>query len=73
MEQLTKRELEILPFICFSKKEIAKHFGISICTVDSHIDNLLSKFLVNNRQKLLVEALRQGVIKLENVVVRLEE
>ncbi len=72
MEQLTKRELEILPFICFSKKEIAQHFKISICTVNMHFNNLLNKFSVDNRSKLLIIALRKGIIKLENVVVRLE-
>ncbi len=72
MEQLTKRELEILPFICFSKKEIAQHFKISICTVNVHLNNLLNKFSVDNRSKLLVEVLRKDVIKLENIVVRLE-
>ena len=72
MEQLTKRELEILPFICFSKKEIAQHFKISICTVNMHLNNLLNKFSVDNRSKLLVEVLRKDVIKLENIVVRLE-
>lgn len=72
MEQLTKRELEILPFICFSKKEIAQHFKISICTVNMHLNNLLNKFSVDNRSKLLVEVLRKDVIKLENIVVRSE-
>lgn len=72
MEQLTKKELEILPFICFSKKEIAQHFKISICTVNVHLNNLLNKFSVDNRSKLLVEVLRKDVIKLENIVVRLE-
>lgn len=72
MEQLTKRELEILPFICFSKKEIAQHFKISTCTVNVHLNNLLNKFSVDNRSKLLVEVLRKDVIKLENIVVRLE-
>lgn len=72
MEQLTKRELEILPFVCFSKKEIAKHFGISICTINVHLNNLLNKFSVNNRSKLLIEALRQEIINLDDIVLRLE-
>lgn len=72
MEELTKREVEILPFICLTKKEIAQHFKISICTVNVHLNNLLSKFAVDNRTKLLAEALRQSVIKLEDIIVRLE-
>lgn len=72
MEELTKRELEILPFVCLSNKEIAQHFKISICTVDTHFSNLMGKFLVDNRKKLLAEALRHSVIKLEDVIVRLE-
>lgn len=72
MEQLTKRELEILPFICFSKKEIAQHFKISICTVNVHLNNLLNKFSVDNRSKLLIEALRQKIINLDDIVLRLE-
>lgn len=72
MEQLTKRELEILPFVCFSKKEIAKHFGISICTINVHLNNLLNKFSVDNRSKLLIEALRQEIINLDDIVLRLE-
>lgn len=72
MEELTKREQEILPFLCLTKKEIAQHFEITIPTVTSHLNHMLNKFAVDNRTKLLIKALRQGIIKLEDVIVRLE-
>lgn len=51
---LTKKELEILNFICcgMSNKEIAKKLFISEQTVKSHCNHLFKKFGVSSRLKL---------------------
>lgn len=51
---LTKKELEILNFICngLSNKEIAKKLFISEQTVKSHCNHLFKKFGVTSRLKL---------------------
>ena len=48
---LTGRETEILFLILSedSTKQIAKKFGISICTINSHIANIYRKINVSNR------------------------
>jgi DNA-binding NarL/FixJ family response regulator len=54
--QLTKKELEILTFICngMSNKEIARKLFISEQTVKSHCNHLFKKFGVSSRLKLAV-------------------
>ncbi len=56
--QLTKKELEILNFICngMTNKEIAKKLFISEQTVKSHCNHLFKKFGVTSRLKLAIRA-----------------
>lgn len=70
--QLTKREYQVLTLVCNSDKQIAKQLGISFTTVHTYLFQLFNKFVVNNRSQLLVEALRQNAITLEDIVLRLE-
>lgn len=70
--QLTKREYQVLTLVCNSDKQIAKQLGISLSTAHTYIIQLFNKFVVNNRSQLLVEALRQNAITLEDIVLRLE-
>ncbi len=67
--QLTKRELEILPFLCLSHKEMAERLCISETTVQSHLTNLSFKFPEQkNKQSILIEAIKRGIISLDEVV-----
>ncbi len=54
--KLTKRERDVLSFMALGKqdKEIAAGLGISIKTVQNHLDNIYKKLQVSNR----IEALR---------------
>lgn len=70
--QLTKREYQVLTLACNSDKQIANQLGISLSTAHTYIFQLFNKFVVNNRSQLLVEALRQNAITLEDIVLRLE-
>ncbi|MDR1015545.1 MAG: helix-turn-helix transcriptional regulator [Coriobacteriales bacterium] len=55
IEQLTQRELEILPLICLglSKSAIANHLVISENTVRTHAKNIYRKLNIHSRQDLL--------------------
>lgn len=70
--QLTKREYQVLTLACNSDKQIAKQLRISLSTAHTYIFQLFNKFVVNNRSQLLVEALRQNAITLEDIILRLE-
>jgi DNA-binding NarL/FixJ family response regulator len=61
---LTRRELEVLQFICqgFTNNEIAEKLFISQRTVDSHRANLLEKTGSSNTAELIVFAVRNSII-----------
>ena len=66
---LTKREREILPLLCLPYKEIQKRMNLSEGTVKNHIMNLIYKFPpMHNRSCILIEALREGIITLDEIV-----
>lgn len=67
IEKLTKREKEILPFLCFSKKEIAKIFILSESTVAVHINSINSKFNQRTKAAALICAMKEGFLKLEEI------
>ena len=67
--KLTKKEREVLPFYCLPKKEIAKRLGVSIGTVNTHIAHISYKIHYHpNRMCVLLEALKQGIITLDEIV-----
>lgn len=67
IEKLTKREKELLPFLCFSKKEIAKIFILSESTVADHINSINSKFNQRTKAAALICAIKEGLLKPEEI------
>lgn len=66
--KLTKREREILPLLCLSYKKISDRLNISEGTVKTHITNIMFKFPEQeNRYSVVLEALKIGLIKIEEV------
>ncbi|MGB1237593.1 MAG: response regulator transcription factor [Pseudomonadales bacterium] len=59
--QLTDRELDVLELLLrgAQNKEIAKHLGISLATVKTHIQHLFAKTQSSNRSELIGRALQQ--------------
>ncbi len=64
---ITLREREILALVALGKanKEIASELGISGDTVKRHVSNVLQKFEVNDRAQATAEAIRRGIVKVE--------
>lgn len=66
---LTKRELEIVCLVCLANKVIGARLGMAQVTVATHLRKIAEKMGGENRTSILVKALRQGMIKLEEIVV----
>ena len=66
IEELTKRELEVLIEVANGKlnKEIANELKISERTVKNHISNIFKKIDVNDRTQAAVFAIKNDLIKL---------
>jgi NarL family two-component system response regulator LiaR len=66
-ENLTERELEVLRFVSrgLSNREIADILMISDRTVAAHVSSLLSKLHLSNRTKIVLYALKKGLVELE--------
>jgi len=62
MEQLTKREQEILALLAkgFLYKEIADQLGISLSTVRAHLHTVYEKLHVQSRTEAVVKYLERG-------------
>ena len=62
---LTDREREVLHHIAegLSSKEIAKHLGVSLKTVDSHRSNLMEKLDIHKVSGLVRFAIRAGLVE----------
>lgn len=67
---LSPREMEILDLIARgnSNKQIARTLAISDQTVKNHVTSILKKLAVNDRTEAVVFALRQGWIKMHQLV-----
>ena len=65
---LTPRELEVLQDIASgaSLKEVAQRHGISRHTVGDHVKAIYRKLSVNSRGQAVHEAMRAGIIQLED-------
>jgi DNA-binding NarL/FixJ family response regulator len=61
----TKRELEIMKYICegFTDKEISISLFISLSTVKFHVTNIFKKANVKNRTQLMAYCIQQGYLK----------
>jgi DNA-binding NarL/FixJ family response regulator len=68
-KQLSRREMDILQSLTqgLSNKEIARVLGISQQTVKNHMTSLLGKFRAVDRTQLAVLALRQGLVRLQDI------
>jgi two-component system, NarL family, response regulator LiaR len=68
-EDLTPRETEVLRQLALgrSNKEIADALSISDETVKTHVGNVLSKLQAENRAQAIVQALKRGLISLEEL------
>lgn len=69
--ELTSREKEIIKLICMqlSTKEIAEKLFINHRTVEGHRNNLLLKTQSKNMAGLVVFALQNDILKLEDLIV----
>jgi NarL family two-component system response regulator LiaR len=68
-DELTAREVEALPAVAFgrSNKEIADALAIGDETVKTHVGNVHSKLQVENRAQAIVQALKRGLVSLEEL------
>jgi len=66
-EKLTKREIEVLQYICkgYTNKEIAETIFISPRTAGGHRSNLLSKTGCKNTADLVGFAIKNNLIKIK--------
>lgn len=64
IENLTKRELEVLKLLAFGmyNKEVAERLGISERTVKNHVSNIFKKISVTDRTQAAVFAIRNNLI-----------
>jgi DNA-binding NarL/FixJ family response regulator len=66
---LTPREVEVLGQLAMglANKEIAQALSISEETVKSHVGSVLGKLQVENRSQAIVQGLKRGLVKLEEL------
>ncbi len=67
--QLTSREIEILRLVArgMSNKDIATELFLSLRTVKAHLTNIFNKMGCSCRTEVLIKALREGYISLNDV------
>ncbi len=68
-DNLTPREVEVLRYLALglSNKEIADRLSISDETVKSHVGHVFAKLNVENRAQAIVQALKRGLVSLEEL------
>ena len=68
-DDLTARELDVLREVALgrSNPEIASVLGVSDETVKTHVAHLLAKLQVENRAQAIVQALKRGLVTLEEI------
>ena len=66
---LSDREMEMLKLLAtgMSNKEIAEKLCLSLRTVKAHMSNIFTKMNVASRSEALVEALRRGLLTLDDI------
>ncbi len=72
---LTNREQNIISLLVCGKtnNEISKELSISIETVKKYITSILKKMNVRNRIQIAVKAIKEGMVKYEEVGVEDED
>lgn len=68
-ELLSQRETEMLKLLAtgMSNKQIAGKLCLSLRTVKAHLSNIFTKMNVASRSEALIEALRLGLVTLEDI------
>jgi len=68
-DELTARETDVLRHLALgrSNREIAAALDIGDETVKTHVGNLLSKLGVENRAQAIVQAVKRGLVSLEEL------
>jgi len=68
-DDLTPREVDVLRQLALgrSNKEIGAALSIGDETVKTHVGNVLSKLQVENRSQAIVQALKRGLVSLEEL------
>lgn len=69
-DDLTPREMEVLRRLALGRtnKEIAPELFISEETVKSHVAKIFAKLDVENRSQAVVQALKRGLVTLEELL-----
>lgn len=67
---LTEREREVLQLIAEgnSTKDIARHLGLSVKTIDNHRTNMMRKLDLHNVASITRYAMQNGLIEVENTI-----
>lgn len=70
LEQLTEREMEVLQLAArgLKNQEIAQELSLSVRTVQTHLSNIFGKMSVGSRTEAVLEALRRGLINLQDII-----
>jgi DNA-binding CsgD family transcriptional regulator len=66
--ELTRREYDVLKYIYFEIDEIAERLSISTATVKTYLQGLRSKLKCDKRHKIVLRALKQGLIKIDEFI-----
>jgi two-component system, NarL family, response regulator LiaR len=68
-DDLTARELDVLREVALghSNREIAAALGVTDETVKTHVARVLAKLQVENRAQAIVQALKRGLVTLEEI------
>jgi NarL family two-component system response regulator LiaR len=68
-DDLTPREIDVLRHLALGRanKEIGSVLGIGEETVKTHVAHLLAKLQVENRSQAIVQALKRGLVSLDEV------
>ena len=69
LDVLTARETDVLRRVALglSNKDIAAALGVSEETVKTHVTHVLSKLQVENRAQAIVQALKRGLVSLDDL------
>jgi NarL family two-component system response regulator LiaR len=68
-DDLTERELDVLREVALghTNREIAMTLGVTDETVKTHVARVLGKLQVENRAQAIVQALKRGLVTLEEI------
>ncbi|HEY3132065.1 MAG TPA: response regulator transcription factor [Acidobacteriota bacterium] len=69
LTETQQRVLQLLASEGLTNKEIAAHLAIEERTVEFHITNLLRRFGVPNRNRLIIYAIKHGLVPLKELPV----